>query len=173
MFEEVVSTVPTGSEALPLWVVADDPGAITESDETNNAYDSGIFLDRHAQLKRRRWNAGPDHTISLPNNTGVSLDGSVTDDGAADRRSSTVDVGVASGPGRGGSPPDPALDRDDPPPSRPRAHILPRLTASMPTCRRKDDVTVVVIRRTRCRWSSRAADRTITSRSPADRHRHR
>ena len=43
-FADVAIVVPSTTEALPLWVVADDPATVDESDETNNAYDSGLYL---------------------------------------------------------------------------------------------------------------------------------
>ena len=47
-FRDVSVTVPLGTQALPLWVVADDEGGLTgihdESDETNNALNSRLFL---------------------------------------------------------------------------------------------------------------------------------
>lgn len=47
-FRDVSVSVPVGTQALPLWVVADDQGDLTgihaESDETNNALNSRLFL---------------------------------------------------------------------------------------------------------------------------------
>ena len=47
-FEDVSLMVPVGTEALPLWVVADDEGGLTgihtESNEANNAVDGQVYL---------------------------------------------------------------------------------------------------------------------------------
>ena len=47
-FEDVTISLPAGTVALPIWVVADDSGAgqgiLTESNESNNFYNSHVYL---------------------------------------------------------------------------------------------------------------------------------
>ncbi len=158
MFEDVVLTVPTGTEALPLWVVADDPGTITESDETNNAFDTGIFLTA-APNQAPTVNAGPDHTISLPNTT-VPLDGSAEDDGLPVDRL-TVVWSVVSGPGQVVFA-NPALTDTTATFTVAGTYLL-RLTASDADLSAEDDVTVVVHPANQAPVVEAGADRTITS----------
>ena len=84
-FRDVSLIVPVGTEALPLWVVADDEGGLvglhTESDETNNAVDGQVFLTSTPNLAPVV-DAGPDQVLTLEGaSLVVSLAGSVTDDG--------------------------------------------------------------------------------------------
>ena len=158
MFEDVVLTVPTGTEALPLWVVADDPGTITESDETNNAFDTGIFLTA-APNQAPTVNAGPDHTISLPNTT-VPLDGSAEDDGLPVDEL-TVVWSVVSGPGQVVFA-NPALTDTTATFTVAGTYLL-RLTASDADLSAEDDVTVVVHPANQAPVVEAGADRTITS----------
>jgi hypothetical protein len=82
-FQDVSLTVPLGAEALPLWVSADDQGGLigtqTESDETNNLYNSHLYVSstpNQAPLV----SAGPDQILEL-RVAAVTLAGTVTDDG--------------------------------------------------------------------------------------------
>lgn len=78
-FADVAIVVPSTTEALPLWVVADDPATVDESDETNNAHDTGLHITdvpNAAPVVA----AGPDQRLVHPQ-TAATLDATVTDDG--------------------------------------------------------------------------------------------
>ena len=101
-FEDVALTVPAGTAALPLWVVADDEGGLVgirpESDETNNAHDARIYLTAAPnQAPQVSATATPDF-LSLPEDT-VQLAGTATDDGLPIGELRYT-WGVVSGPGR-------------------------------------------------------------------------
>ncbi len=82
-FVDVSVTVPATTVARPLWVVADDQGGlvgtIAEFDETNNAYNSRLFLSPTGNTAPAV-DAGPDQRLVHPQRTAV-LDGTATDDG--------------------------------------------------------------------------------------------
>ena len=84
-FEDVSLMVPVGTEALPLWVVADDEGGLvgihTESNETNNAVDGQVYLTA-APNEAPLVDAGADQVVTIEGaSLVVSLAGTVTDDG--------------------------------------------------------------------------------------------
>ena len=82
-YEDVSITVPGTTRALPLWVVADDlgdgRGTIAESNETNNAYDSRLFVSDQPN-EAPRVDAGPDQRLAHPARV-ASLTGLLSDDG--------------------------------------------------------------------------------------------
>jgi RHS repeat-associated protein len=82
-FADVSVSVPATTVARPLWVVADDAGGlvgtVAESDETNNAYNSRVFLSP-VPNEAPTVDAGADQRLVYPVSTAV-LDGTVTDDG--------------------------------------------------------------------------------------------
>jgi RHS repeat-associated protein len=82
-FVDVSVTVPATTVARPLWVVADDQGGlvgtIDEFDETNNAYNSRLFLSPTGNTVPTV-DAGPDQRLVHPQRAAV-LDGTATDDG--------------------------------------------------------------------------------------------
>ena len=78
-FEDVEFRIASTTAAdSSLYFIADDPGdqssTIPESDEDNNRYDSGLFLNK-APVS----DAGPDQSTALPSES-VLLQGSFTDD---------------------------------------------------------------------------------------------
>jgi RHS repeat-associated protein len=82
-YEDVTLTVPLGTIAKPVWVVADDLGGLNfqhlEPNTTNNIYNSHVYL-LNTVNQPPVVNAGPDQTITLPLNS-VTLNGTATDDG--------------------------------------------------------------------------------------------
>src|SRR3972149_9256887 len=83
-FRDLSMTVPVGTRALPLWVVADDEGGLTgihsESDETNNALNSRLFLTatpNNVPVVA----AGDDRVVTITEATlTIGLNGSANDD---------------------------------------------------------------------------------------------
>jgi hypothetical protein len=67
-FEDVSLMVPVGTEALPLWVVADDEGGLigihTESNEANNAVDGQVYLTSTPN-EAPVVDAGPDQIVTI------------------------------------------------------------------------------------------------------------
>ena len=82
-FQDITLTVAVGTLARPLWVVADDAGNLvgtqTESDETNNRYNSHLFV-LPAPNQAPIVDAGADQEADLPAPT-VMLQGTAVDDG--------------------------------------------------------------------------------------------
>lgn len=97
-FEDVSIIVPPDASPNPLWVVADDLGNGTgiheETDETNNAYNSGLFVNLNLPPVV---NAGTDQRIPLSD--AANLQGTVSDDGKPAGSSLTVSWSKISGPG--------------------------------------------------------------------------
>ena len=83
-FRDVSVTVPVGTQALPLWIVADDEGGLTgihsESDETNNALNSRLFLTATPNEVPVD-NAGEDQVVTITEATlTIALSGTANDD---------------------------------------------------------------------------------------------
>ena len=83
-FRDVSVTVPVGTQALPLWVVADDEGGLSgihaESDETNNALNSRLFLTATPN-EAPVVDAGEDRVVTIAGTTlTVALNGIANDD---------------------------------------------------------------------------------------------
>ncbi|MGH9463446.1 MAG: FG-GAP-like repeat-containing protein, partial [Vicinamibacteria bacterium] len=83
-FQDLEVTVPVGTQALPLWIVADDQGGLTgihdESDETNNALNSRLFLTATPNAAPVV-DAGEDQVATITEATvTATLTGTVTDD---------------------------------------------------------------------------------------------
>jgi len=100
-FEDVSLMVPVGTEALPLWVVADDEGGLvgihTESNEANNAVDGQVYLTATPN-EAPVVDAGADQIVTIEGaSLVVPLSGSVTDDGLPIGVVNTV-WGQVSGP---------------------------------------------------------------------------
>ncbi|MGH9462398.1 MAG: PKD domain-containing protein, partial [Vicinamibacteria bacterium] len=100
-FEDVSVMVPVGTEALPLWVVADDEGGPsgihTESNESNNAVDGQVYLTATPN-EAPVVDAGVDQIVTIEGaSLVVPLAGSVTDDGLPVGVVNTV-WGQVSGP---------------------------------------------------------------------------
>ncbi|HEU0042924.1 MAG TPA: DUF6531 domain-containing protein, partial [Jiangellaceae bacterium] len=80
---DVSVTVPAATSALPLWVAADDQGGlvgtIAELDETNNIYNSRLFLSP-APNGAPTVDAGADQRLPYPQRS-AALDGTANDDG--------------------------------------------------------------------------------------------
>ncbi|HET9316663.1 MAG TPA: LamG-like jellyroll fold domain-containing protein, partial [Vicinamibacteria bacterium] len=94
-FEDAAVVILSTAEAMPLWVVADEPGHVAESDETNNAYNSRLFIT-DVPNAAPVVSAGPDQRLAYPQ-AAASLDGTVTDDGRPLNEVHTT-WGVVSGP---------------------------------------------------------------------------
>jgi RHS repeat-associated protein len=138
-FADVAIVVPSSTEAMPLWVVADDLANVEESDETNNAYDSGLYITEVPNAAPVVA-AGPDQRLVHPQ-TATALDGTVTDDG---RPVDDLDTswGMVSGPGTVVLVDPNAVDTTVTF-GAPGTYVL-RLTADDQELTASDDVTVVV-----------------------------
>ena len=138
-FTDVSIVVPSTTETLPLWVVADDPAGVVESNETNNAYDSRLFVNappNQAPVVA----AGPDQRLAHPQ-ASTLLDGTVTDDGLPLGQLATTWT-VISGPG--GVVFGNASDVDTTAAFGPPGTYLLRLAADDGELRTSDDIIVVV-----------------------------
>ncbi len=141
-FEDVTLLVPATTSAYPLWVVADDRGglvgAYAESDETNNAYDSGLDIVPVSNVAPSV-DAGADEAVTLPG--AASLAGQVTDDRLP---SDTLIVrwSQVSGPGQAAFA-DAAAASTSATFDAAGTYVL-RLTATDTALASSDDVTVIV-----------------------------
>ncbi|HET9315695.1 MAG TPA: FG-GAP-like repeat-containing protein, partial [Vicinamibacteria bacterium] len=140
-FQDVTLLVSAAESAYPVWVVADDrgglQGALTESNETNNFYESPFDLVPTPN-EPPVVNAGPDQTAVVGP---VALAGQVTDDGLPSGTLVSVWT-VASGPA-------PVSFADDSQPAttatftQAGTYVL-RLTASDGDLTGQDEVTITV-----------------------------
>ena len=78
-YQDVAIVVPVGTQAQPVWVVADDPAHHTELDENNNFHASSTYLT-HPLNEAPAVDAGEDQQVTIPEQT-VTLSGTVNDDG--------------------------------------------------------------------------------------------
>jgi RHS repeat-associated protein len=99
-FVDVSTTVPATTLARPLWVVADDQGGlvgtVAEVNETNNAYNSRLFLSPTANTAPTV-NAGADQRLAFPQRTAI-LDATATDEDGLPLGALTTQWSVAQRP---------------------------------------------------------------------------
>jgi RHS repeat-associated protein len=163
-FEDVTLTVPLAARALPLWVAADDlgngQGTQDESDETNNTYNSGLFVSDQPNTAPDV-SAGPDQRLVHPT-TVATLDGTVTDDGLPVDEV-TVSWGKVSGPGAVVFADATAADTTATF-GAPGTYVL-RLAATDQELQDSDDVTVVVEPPNQAPTVSAGPDQSISGRT--------
>ena len=161
-FLDVTLRLPLATEALPLFVVADDQGGLhgtlPERDEANNTLDTRLFLSPIANAAPAV-SAGPDATLLLPPGA-YALQGSVTDDGRPLGKL-TLSWGLVSGPApvaftNGTSPTATASF------AQAGTYVL-RLRASDEELTTADDVTITVERANQAPVVDAGPDATVTA----------
>jgi RHS repeat-associated protein len=160
-FEDVAIAVPAETRARPLFVVADDDGGlqgrIAEADETNNAWDSRLFVSPEPNAPPVVW-AGPDQRLPHPQAT-TTLEGSAEDDGLPLDRLS-VTWSLVSGPAPAAfAEASSAVTAVELP--GPGTYVL-RLTASDEELAASDDAVVVVEPENRAPVVDAGPDRVVS-----------